>query len=402
MDDARPSPSPLARHWRLDPTVTFLNHGSFGACPAAVLQVQDELRTRMEREPVLFLHRQLEALLDDARARLAEFVSVDPDDLAFVPNATTGVNVVLASLQLAPGDELVTTDHEYNACKNALDRVADRAGARVVVVPLPFPLQDARDAIDPLLAALTPRTRLVLVDHVTSPTGLVLPIATVADVCRSRGIDLLVDGAHAPGMLDLDLRALGATYYTGNCHKWMCAPKGAALLYVSRERQADVRPLVTSHGANSPRTDRSRFRLEFDFTGTADYTPFLCVPAAIDTMAGVFPGGWPELRQHNRTLVLAGRAALCKALDTPPPAPDAMLGSLASIPLPDAPGAPRGRLGLDDLHVELFERHRIEVPVMPWPRAPHRLLRISAQAYNSAAQYDHLALAVRELLAAGL
>lgn len=399
-DQIDPKPSPLARHWHLDPTVTFLNHGSFGACPTAVLEVQSELRARMEHEPVLFLHRQIEGLLDEARARLAAFVGTDPDDLAFVPNATTGVNTVLSSLEFDRGDEIVVTDHEYNACKNAVDRAAARAGARVVVVRVPFPLRDPAEVASPLVAALTARTKLVLIDHVTSPTGLVQPVEAVVSACRARGIDVLVDGAHAPGMLDLDLDALGATYYTGNCHKWVCAPKGAALLYVARHRQPIIRPLAISHGANSPRIDRSRFRLEFDFTGTLDYTPYLCVPAAIDSMGALFAGGWTELRAHNRALVLAGRDMLCRALDIRPPAPDAMLGSLAAVPLPDARATPPAApLALDPLHVALFETHRIEVPVMAWPVWPHRLLRISAQAYNTRGQYARLASVLTELLA---
>ncbi|HLU37740.1 MAG TPA: aminotransferase class V-fold PLP-dependent enzyme [Planctomycetota bacterium] len=373
--------------WRLDPEVTFLNHGSFGACPGPVLDAQGELRARLEREPVLFMQRQLERLLDGARARLAEFVRADPDDLAFVANATTGVNTVLRSLELSPGDELVTTDHEYNACRNALEAVARAARARVVVVPIPFPLPDPDVVVDAVVGAITERTKLLLIDHVTSPTGLVLPIERIIPAYRERGIDVLVDGAHAPGMLDLDLNALGATYYTGNCHKWMCAPKGAALLWVRRDRQERVHPLVISHGANSTRTDRSRFRLEFDFTGTDDYTAYLSVPAAIDALGTLFPGGWKELRERNRRLALEGRDILCRVLRIPPPAPDSMIGSLAAVPIPEAsPG------GLDaDLNHLLFDHHRIEVPVPVWPRWPKRLLRISAQAYNDRTQYERLA-----------
>lgn len=392
-----PDPS-LRSWWRLDPEVTFLNHGSFGACPAVVLDAQAQWRARMEREPVLFLHRQIEDLLDAARARLAAFVGAAADDLAFVANATTGVNTVLRSLEFGAGDELVTTDHEYNACKNALDLVASKAGAHVRVVQVPFPVRDAQVIVDAVVGAITPRTRLLLIDHVTSPTGLVQPIEPIIRAYRARGVEVLVDGAHAPGMLALDLDALGATYYTGNCHKWICAPKGAAFLWVARPQQKKIRPLVISHGANSTRTDRSRFRLEFDFTGTLDYTPFLCVPDAIDAMGRLFAGGWAELRQRNHALVLAGRDILSRVLRVPAPAPDAMLGSLAALPLPDAtPPAPPPPLGLDPLHAALFERHRIEVPVPFWPQWPARLLRISAQAYNDRTQYERLAAALVEL-----
>jgi isopenicillin-N epimerase len=391
------SASSLRARWRLDPEVTFLNHGSFGACPGAVLDAQAEWRARMEREPVLFLHRQIEGHLDAARARLAAFVSADPDDLAFVPNATTGVSTVLASLTFAPGDELLTTDHEYNACRNALEAAAQRTGARVCVVATPFPLRDPQQIVDAVMAAITPATKLLLIDHVTSPTGIVQPIAPIVRACRARGIEVLVDGAHAPGMLALNLAQLGATYYTGNCHKWICAPKGAALLWVARAQQKKIRPLVISHGANSPRTDRSRFRLEFDFTGTGDYTPFLCVPAAIDAMGSLVPGGWDELRRKNHALVCAGRDVLCRALGIAAPVPDGSLGSLAAVPLPPAGERPQPPLFLDRLQVALFARYRIEVPVPIWPQWPARLLRISAQAYNELREYEGLAQALAEL-----
>jgi isopenicillin-N epimerase len=390
-----PAPSPFATHWDLDPTVIFLNHGSFGACPRVVLQLQAELRQRMEREPVLFMHRELEGLLDAARAVLAEFVGCDADDLAFVPNATTGVNTVLQSLPLSPGDELLCTDQEYNACRNALDRVAQRAGAKVVVAAVPFPVQAPQQIVDAVLAKVTARTRLLLVDHVTSPTGIVQPVAELVAACTARGIDTLVDGAHAPGMLPLDLRALGAAYYTGNCHKWLCTPKGSALLFVRRDRQAHVQPLVTSHGRNSPRTDRSRFRLEFDFTGTDDYTPFLCIPAALRFLSGLLPGGMPALAAHNHALAVWARERLCAALGTPTPAPASMLGSLAAVPLPPSHRPGVGMLGLDPLQDALWQQHRIEVPVMRWTTPALRLLRVSPQIYNSREQYEHLAEVVR-------
>jgi len=389
-----PAPSAFAAHWDLDPEVVFLNHGSFGACPRVVLQHQHELRRRLEREPVLFFGRELEGLLDAARRDLAELVHADADDLAFVPNATTGVNTVLRSLAFAPGDELLVTDHEYNACRNALEFVAARSGARIVTVAIPVPVPSAQAVHDAVLAAVTDRTRLLLIDHVTSPTGLVLPIDTIVPALHARGVDTLVDGAHAPGMLPLDLSRLGAAYYTGNCHKWLCSPKGSALLFVRRDRQDRIRPLAISHGANSPRGDRSRFRLEFDFTGTDDPTPFLCVPAARRFLAGLLPGGLPALQRHNHDLACRGRALLCQRLGTDALAPESMLGSLASVVLPPTDAAPVGPHGLDPLHVALFERHRIEVPVMRWPHPQLRLLRISPQIYNSIGQYEYLARAL--------
>ncbi len=271
-------PSEFRPLWPLDPTVDFMNHGTFGATPTAVLDAQAAIRQRMEREPIAFFSRDLEGLLDEARGALGTFVGADPDDLAFVDNATTAVNAVLRWLPLHAGDELLTTDHEYNACRNVLAAAAATAGARVVTVPLPFPVIGPEDVLDRVLAAVTPRTRLAVVDHVTSATALAFPVDELVAELSARGVDTLVDGAHAPGMLDVQLDRLGAAYYAGNLHKWVCAPKGAAFIHVRRDRQDSFHPLVVSHGANSERTDRSRFRLESDWTGTRDPSAWLAVP----------------------------------------------------------------------------------------------------------------------------
>ena len=326
----------LSQHFALDPTVTFLNHGSFGATPRAVLAAQQRLRDRMEAQPVQFLARDLETLLDEARTSLGAFIDAPSEDLVFVPNATFAVNAVLQSLTLSPGDEIVVTDHGYAACTNAARFVAERAGARVVTAEVPFPLRTSGQVLDAITRTLSSRTRLVLVDHVTSPTALVFPVEDIVHVCQRSGVDVLVDGAHAPGMIPLDLDALGAAFYTGNLHKWVCAPKGAAFLHVRRDMQARTRPLAISHGANSTRTDRSRFRLEFDWTGTHDPTAFLAVPTAIELLGALLPGGWDALRSRNRQLAIYGRDRLCEALDVDAPAPLSMLGSMASVPLPES------------------------------------------------------------------
>lgn len=383
--------------WPLDPDITFLNHGSFGACPTAVLTRQQLLREQMEREPVRFMVRELEPLLDDARAALARFVGASPQSLAFVRNATEGVNAVLRSLRFSPDDELLTTSHEYNASRNALEYAAARDGASVVVVAIPFAGTSPADVTERILRAVTPRTRFALVDHVTSPTALVFPVSEIVRELAARGVDTLVDGAHAPGMLPLDLEALGCAYFTGNCHKWICAPKGAALLYVREDRRAAIRPTSISHGANSARTDRSRFHLEFDWTGTFDPTPWLTVPFAIDYLGMILPGGWPALQQHNRNLVLAARDLLCAGLGIQAPVPDSMIGSMAAVPLPDGK-ADSGPSLNDPLQDLLLERFGIEVPVIPWPASPRRLVRVSAQIYNSPHDYELLDTALQKLL----
>jgi len=395
-----PAESEWAALWPLDPAVAFLNHGSFGACPSEILREQSALRAEMEAEPVRFLGRELEGRLDVARAALGAFVGADPDDLAFVANATGGVNAVLRSIRLEAGDELLTTDHAYAACRNTLDYVAARAGARVVVAPLPFPLSAPEQVVEAVLAPLTARTRLALVDHVTSPTGLVLPIARIVAALAARGVETLVDGAHAPGMVPLDLRTLGAAYYSANCHKWLCTPKGSAFLWVRRDRQAGVHPLTISHGARGERPGRTRFRLEFDWTGTQDPTAWLTVPKAIAYLAGLVEGGWPALMARNRALALEARRRLEAAAGTGPACPDEMIGSLASVILPDSRTGEAGWRVPDPLQARLFDGHRIEVPIMRWPAPPRRLVRVSAQLYNSAEQYGRLAEALRRELAA--
>lgn len=399
--------SELKRHWTLDSDLIFLNHGSFGACPRAVLEAQRELQDELERNPVNFFLRRGQGLFDASREELARFVGANPDDLAFVPNTTTGVNAVLRSLVLQPGDELLVTDHAYNACANALRFVAERAGAKVVVAHVPFPVAGPGSVLDAVLECVTARTRLALLDHVTSGTGLVMPLETLIRELRDRDVEVLVDGAHAPGMLPLRLSELGAAYYTGNCHKWLCSPKGAGFLVVRRDLRDTVRPAVISHGANAPPSARSRFHLEFDWTGTQDPTAAMVVGHAIRIMAGWVEGGWQEIMDRNHRLVVTGRELLAKRLHCAPPCPDDMLGSLASLPLPDA--VPDDLLDEEELSVgcaldppalqeRLFNDYRIEVPVVPWPHAPKRLLRVSAQLYNDRRDFERLADALGELL----
>ncbi|MDF1595566.1 MAG: aminotransferase class V-fold PLP-dependent enzyme [Acidimicrobiia bacterium] len=380
----------MREHWDLDGSVTFLNHGSFGASPRVVLDHQTNLRRTMEREPVRFFADELEDLARSARAELGRFVGAHPDDLVFVPNATTGVNTVLRSLSFRPGDEILITDHGYNACANAVRFVAERAAAEVVTVAVPFPLDDENLIVERILERVGSRTRLAVIDHITSPTALVFPIHRIVAALADLGVDTLVDGAHAPGMIDLDVDTIGAAYYTGNCHKWMCAPKGAAFLQVRKDRQDLIVPTTISHGANSPRADVSRFRLLFDWTGTHDPTPYLSIPIAIATIDSMLDGGWPAVRARNHDLALRARDLLSDALRIPTPAPDALLGSMASLPLANEPRpfSPRQPQPLRD---ELMRGYRIEAPVPSWPARPHRLLRVSAHLYNTLDQYQNLA-----------
>ena len=392
--------NPHRAHWTLDPDVVYLNHGSFGACPKAILNAQSGWRSRMESEPVRFFVRDLERLLDETRDRLGAFVGADPDDLCLLPNTTAAVNTVFRSLPLAPGDEILTTDHEYNACNNAINFVTDRAGARVVTAPIPFPIESPGQATDAILSCVTPRTRYALIDWITSATALILPIKEIVDRLRAQGVETFVDAAHAPGMVEMDINDLGAAFCAGNCHKWMCSPKGSAFLHVRRDLQELIRPLSISHGANTTRNDRSKFRIEADWTGTNDPTACLTIPTAIDFFDALLDGGWDELRKHNRALVLEGRKLLCMALAITPPAPESMIGSIATVPIRDGtPAAPaRSPLYADPLQQTLLEDFGVQVPVIPWPAPPRRVLRISAQLYNTLDQYEILAAALAKLL----
>jgi len=377
----------LPAAWRLDPQVAFLNHGSFGACPAAVLDYQSALRLELEREPVDFLAHELPGRLAAARTALGAFLGADPDDLAFVSNATSGVNAVLRSLEFARGDEILVTSHTYNACRKTVDFVAARAGATVRVAALPFPVTDPGAIVDAVLSAASERTRLALLDHVTSPTALIVPLGNLVAELRRRGIETLIDGAHAAGMLPLDLATLGAAYYSGNAHKWLCAPKGAAFLHARRDRQAGLHPTVISHGYGTG------FRGEFDWTGTVDPTPWLCIPEAIRVVGGLLPGGWPEVMARNHALVLEARALLLEAFGSESPCPEAMLGSMAALPLPPAPaGSVAAQLDTQGLH-DWFRARGVETWVHPTPRP---VLRVSAQLYNDLSQFRRLAQLVRE------
>jgi len=384
------------RFWGLDANVIYLNHGSFGGCPQPVLAKQQQLRATMEAEPVQFFTH-LEPQLDTVREVLANFIGDQASHLCFLPNATTAVNTVLRSLKFSANDEILITNQGYNACGNAVKFAAEWAGARVVVAEIPFPLASSQGAIEAILAKVSSRTRLALIDHVTSPTALIFPIAEIVRALEEQGVEVLVDGAHSPGMLPLNLKAIGASYYTGNCHKWLCAPKGSAFLSVREDQQDKIRPLVISHGANRKDQSRSRFRLEFDWLGTVDPTPYLCIPEAIQFWSQLLPGGWEAARQRNHHLIVAARSRLLEYFGWSPPCPTDMIGTMTTLLLPPETLPHQSASALQK---ELFAEFNIEVPVIEWFSPPQRLLRISAQLYNQSSDYQALALALEQMIGA--
>jgi isopenicillin-N epimerase len=384
--------------WALDPAIVHLNHGSYGGCPRAVVTAANALRARLEAAPMTFFVRDWQGELDAARARLAAFVGADVDRLAFVPNATTGVATALAAVAatLDAGDEIVVTDHGYRAVRNQVERVAAARGARVVTVTLPRPF-DADAAVDAVLATVTPRARVALIDHVTSPTALVLPVARIVAALAARGVATIVDGAHAPGQVELAVDALGATWYVGNNHKWCCAAKASGFLVAAPAVAARTRPLVTSHGASAEYGPANRFHAELDWGGTHDPAAYLSVPVALDEVARL-GGGWPAVRARNHATAVAMRARLADELATPgtrvaPAPPSETVGAMTTVPITLPAGMPAVAV------TAALVAAGWELPVIAAPGGA--LVRLSAHLYNEATQLDGLARTLRDLGVAG-
>tara|TARA_B100000131_G_C18100287_1_gene605743 strand:- start:65 stop:1255 length:1191 start_codon:yes stop_codon:yes gene_type:complete len=394
----RPRRGDLAEHWILDPETCFLNHGSFGATPLSVLEEQSRLRSLIERDPVRFFERDYMPMMGEAIGKLSEFINADSEGLAFVKNTTEGINTVLRSLDLQPGDEIIVTNHSYQACWNAVDFVTERAGASTVVVDIPFRVDSENEVVDLIMAAVTGNTVLALIDTVTSATGLRMPFEELIQRLQGIGVDVLLDAAHGPGIVPLDLKAMGAAYCTGNCHKWICTPKGSAFLHIRDDRKDMVRPLSISHGYSFEGTAQERFEFEFGWPGTQDPTPWLCVPHAIDFLGSLVEGGWQQIMDTNRALAIQGREILCDALGTSPPVPESMVSSIAAVEMPDEGEVGPMSLEGDPFHNFLLDEFRIQVPVFPWSHHNKRYIRISAQLYNHLEEYEFLADCLRRSL----
>jgi isopenicillin-N epimerase len=390
-----PAASEFAPLWALDPAIVYLNHGSFGACPAEILKKRDEYQQRLECEPVRFLIREMETLFEHSRKKVAALAGADPGNLVFVQNATSGVNTVFRSLRFQPGDEILMTNHIYPACRRLLEFVSAQTGAVLVEAFYPFPLSDPGLIAEAILEKVTPRTRIALIDHITAATAMIQPVEEIVRELDRLGVDAMVDGAHALGSVPLELEQLGAAYYTANCHKWLCAPKSAAILHVRRDKQDGIVPLVISHAGHLA----DSFTERFYWPGTYDPAAALCVGDAIDYMASVFPGGWPAIMKRNHALCLEGRNILCRLLETDPPCPDFMLASMATIPLSQAKNLqPVNYKSTVPLQDRLLYDAAIEMPVWYWSEPPRRMIRISAQLYNSTEQYHYCGNVLKQQL----
>lgn len=371
----------MREEFLLDPGITFLNHGSFGACPRPVLAAQARWREEMERNPVEFMGRRSAGLLKTAREGLAGYLGAQADHLVFIPNATTAVNAVAASLRLAPGDEVLTTDHEYGACDMTWRQHCERQGALLRRVEIPLPFEPER-FVERMMAAVTQRTRLIFLSHITSVTALIFPVAALCRAAREQGITVCIDGAHAPSQLDLSLDEIGADFYTGNLHKWLCAPKGAAFLHARPEHHEMLMAPVISWGwlddpVQHSYTGKSLFERRFQWQGTHDITPWLCVPDAISFQAG---RDWPRHRASCHGLAVEVMHEFARRHGLPPIAPDDCFGQMTPLPVPAQDAAA--------LRTRLFNEHRIEVPVTQ--HGGRTFVRVSMQAYNRAEDLERL------------
>ena len=371
----------------LDPDVVFLNHGSFGACSHPVFGAYQAWQAELERQPVEFLGRRFNELMRSARESLAAYVGADADDLVYVPNATTGLNIVARSLPLQPGDQVLSTDHEYGALDRTWRFVCQKRGASYVNRPIPVPVGSRDQVVETLWAGVTERTRVLFLSHITSPTALILPIAELVRGARERGIITVIDGAHAPGQIPVDLRALGAGFYAGNCHKWMCAPKGSAFLYASREAQALLEPLVVSWGWESEAPGPSRFVDEHEWQGTRDIAAYLSVP---DAIAFLESHDWPLVQQNCHELARAARSAITELTGLEPISPDTpeWYAQMVTVPLPPCDA--------QVLKQRLYDEFAVEVPIITWK--DRQFIRVSIQGYNTQEDVDALLAGLRPLL----
>ncbi|MBC7862329.1 MAG: aminotransferase class V-fold PLP-dependent enzyme [Bacteroidia bacterium] len=394
-----PSYSPHIKHWALDQEIVFLNHGSFGATPKVILEKQNQLRMCMESEPVRFSIRELYPLYQASIEKLGSFIGANSSNLVFMKNATMGVNTILHSLNLNEGDEVLMHSHAYGACANTIRWYAQKNKWKVNVAEIPYPIKNPDEVVEAFVKAITPKTKFAMIDHITSATGIIFPVEKIVKELQAKGIEVLVDGAHAPAHVELNLEKLGAEYFVGNCHKWICSPKGSALLYVRPDKQKSISPLQFSHYFDAPVAADKNWQGQFFWPGTDDYTAYCCVGDAIDFFENNFEGGWKEIRKQNRDLCLKARKMLAEKMQTELPAPEEMIGNLSNILLRDTELPPYGFNYISPLQEQLFTHYKIEVPVFTFNREqPRQWARIAVQLYNSFEQYEYLGDALKEIL----
>ncbi len=374
-------------HFLLDPNITFLNHGSFGACPKPVFEEYQRWQRKLEYEPVDFLTRKYKHHIDEARRDIGKYFNCDKDDIVFVQNATGGVNIVAQSLDLKEGDEILTTNIEYGACDRVWEKVCRRTGAVYVRRPITLPVESVESVVEEIWTGVSDRTKVLFISHMTSSTGLTLPVEELIALCKERGIITLIDGAHVPGQIPLDLSELGADFYTGNAHKWMMAPKGCAVLHARRDMQHHLEPLAVGWGNHS--LPESRFIQEMEYPGTSDPSRYLAIGSCIRFLE---EHDWESVKKECHRLVLKYRSAMIEMTGNPPIAPDDSGRWFYQMCAHKLPAGIDG----DALHTTLFENHKIEIPIVEV--YGDRYMRISIQGYNTEADVDRLLSVLNRLL----
>jgi isopenicillin-N epimerase len=379
----------LREYFLLDPDIIFFNHGSFGATPQPVFECYQHWQRELEHNPVKFIQRRAPALLEEARATLAAYLGTAAPNVVYVTNATFGMNVVIRSLNLKPGDEVLTTDHEYGAINNTWHFMAHKLGFRYINYPMPLPVTTAEEFVERLWQGVTPNTRVISISHITSPTALIFPVHEICRRAREAGILTVIDGAHAPGQIPLNLDELGADFYTGNLHKWLCAPKGAGFLYARPDQQHLLDPLVVSYGWRLDAEHHGVFAEIQQHQGTRDLSAFLAVPEAIRFQA---EHHWDEVRAACHALAADAQARIANHFGlqpySPPDAQPAWWSQMLAVPLP--------RMDMSKFGAHLMNDLKMEIPIFSWQN--HPLARLSVQAYNTPAEVDTF---VNEVIAFG-
>jgi len=391
-----PPPSPLFNLWNLNPNIVHLNHGSFGGSPRYIIEKQKEYIDLLESEPVDFSVRQWYPHYFDNKKALAEYIGTSAHNFYLVPNTTIGINHILHNIRES-GKQWLTTNHGYGACLHAFHKVGEDKGNEIIKIQIPFPLQDENQILEALNDGISPRTSMAMIDYISSATGILFPIKKIIELLHSKGIKVIVDAAHAPGMIDFVLDELNADYFVANCHKWICSPKGSAFVYVNPKHQQTYKPIFYSFYNDWNTESAAHWSNQFIWEGTKDYSAYLCIKEAIEYLPSLIDGGWSELKHHNKSLALKGAKYIGDKLELELPVPESMLGSIITIPLWDDKIPTINFNYYTEVKNILYDQYKIEVPCFFFPQAPKQYFRISAQLYNSMEQYEYLAASLLEI-----
>jgi len=384
-----PKPSPLFEKWNLNPNIVYLNHGSFGATPRLIIEKQKQYIDQLESEPVEFSVKKWYPLYYENKKALADFVGTSEHNIYLAPNTTIGINQILHNIN-EQGKHWLTTNHAYGACLHAFQKIGEAKLNEVVKVEIPFPLISEEEVLEKIENGISPKTSIAMIDYITSATGIVLPIKKIIDLLHNKGVKVIVDAAHAPGMVDFNLDELDADYFVANCHKWICSPKGSAFVYVNPKHQKEYKPVYYSFYNDWDTGHSAHWSNQFIWEGTRDYSAYLCIKASLDYMPSLVEGGWKELKNHNRNLAIQGAKLIANKLGVEIPVPENMLGSIVNIPLWDDKIPIKFFNYYTEVKKLLYDNYKIEVPCILFPQAPQQYVRVSAQLYNSFEQYEYL------------